>query len=253
METAPNNPQNLSEQSPHILHPGLEETDPTVTSEQVAELAESLEKGQEYKPKFFERIVLRKKNWLNAKVMQRARALAAAAMVGLGAATAPPALAGVKIQGGEKMLADVLGAVINNSELGRRVPANVIITPDGNINLTGKSPQQIAYNFRLNYQGDSKALLDAIGINVREDGAMVLIENKSNANQSESFTKYHNDRHFTYDVKVERTDNNAVLFVISYIEDGRRRTEYLKVGTKEEVTKDGVKIRNMWKDSKKSQ
>ncbi len=231
--------------SPHILHPDSEEISTPITQEQVSELAHKLEQGTVPSYQLILRKVLRKKDFVNAQVMQRARALAAATLVGVGATSASDAVAGPKINGGERLLAGLVTTAIANSELGRQIPVNITVRPDGNIDLNGKSPQQLAYGFKINYAGDTETYLNRIGIKIDEDGAVVVIKNINNLNQQIPFTKYYHDKHFTYNVVAKRVENGAVQFNINYIQDGRNRTEKLTIG----MLPDG----NMWSNRVVSQ
>lgn len=163
---------------------------------------------------------------LRSTVGQKTRALAAAALVGIGGAAATDNAQAGAFENSVKNAGKAIAVNMVNKALGNS-PVGVTLDRHGNPVLAPRSPAQMALERPVNYEPGVREYAASIGIDVIERGLNFSILNRNDLSDPGQLTikKSESPTRYTTNLTLQKAPGGGLLLTDSYMFDGIQKTE----------------------------
>lgn len=216
-------------QESHILHPDLDPQEPSVQDPVLL----NIERVQESEPKKWYKRIFRPSDLINERFKIRVRALAAAALVGIGGVTTTDNAEAGGIRGLEQTGKGILAGVVNEMIL-NKTGTNVRIDQQGNPVIVAKSPQEVALNLQPRFEPGVLEYAQGIGLNVINQGMIFQIQNNLNPAEAVSLVKYHNPTYYSTAITLSKAPGGGLLLLTQYIKNNYPGAQMVTIRTNSE-------------------
>jgi hypothetical protein len=161
------------------------------------------------------RHVLRPDSEKRKGLSRRAKALAAAAIVGLSGAMMTDNAHAEDIQGGSNLLAGIVNSAL------AKTPFAVGVDSSGRAQAFVKSPAQMAINRPAAREQGVEQVAASMGLSIIEQGTIFSISRNGNPADNVTIQKYYDANHYTTAISIREAPNGGLLLNTSYVDNGQ--------------------------------
>ena len=205
----PSQQDQLSQQSTgsHVLHPEADTQNLPIIQPSILSSAPEQVAVPSSEPKRYVRNgVLRPGDAVTTSMMNKAKALAMAGVVGLSGAMMTDNAKAQGIPGleqtGKVWVAGAINGVINHIIPG--IPGALAVDSRGNPLIVTKTPAQMAMSLTPRISQETMNYANLIGINIRDIGKIVILENRANRNEYLEYKKVTTENHYLTGLNIKQ-------------------------------------------------